>query len=79
MDTETITIFFKNLTIVVGSIYVISVMAVFFARDLMVSIQKKFFNFDEATIEKFLYGYIALFKILFIVLVVGPYISLLMM
>jgi hypothetical protein len=45
----------------------------------MISIQKKFIDFDDETIKKFLYGYVALFKIIFIVFVVGPYLALLMM
>jgi len=79
MDISTITTFFKFLTIVVGLIYVFSALMIFFCQNFMISIQKKFIDFDDETIKKFLYGYVALFKIIFIVFVVGPYLALLMM
>ena len=79
MDISTITTFFKFLTIVVGLIYVFSALMIFFCQNFMISIQKKFIDFDDETIKKFLYGYVALFKIIFIVFVVGPYLALLML
>ena len=79
MDILALTIFFKFLTIVVGLIYVFTALMVFFGQNFLISIQKKFVDFDDDVIKKFLYGYVALFKVLFIVFVLGPYLSLLMM
>lgn len=79
MDISIYTTFFKFLTIIVGSIYFLSAVMVIFTQDFLISIQKKFVDFDDETIKKFLYGYIALFKIIFIVFVVGPYLALLLM
>jgi hypothetical protein len=79
MDILALTTFFKFLTIVVGLIYVFTALMVFFGQNFLISMQKKFIDLDDETIKKFLYGYVALFKIIFIVFVLGPYLSLLMM
>jgi len=79
MDILTLTTFFKFLTIVVGLIYVLTSLMVFCGQNVLISIQKKFIDFDDQTIKKFLYGYVAIFKLMFIIFVLGPYLSLLIM
>jgi hypothetical protein len=79
MDIVAVTTFFKSLTIVVGLIYLLTVLIVFFGQNFLITIQKRFIDFDDETIKKFLYGYVALFKVFFIVFVLAPYLSLLMM
>jgi hypothetical protein len=79
MTTSLLTTFFGYLTIVIGIIYTFSSIAIMFFQDSMVSIQKRFFKLDEDYLKKVLWLYIAFFKILFIVFVVGPYLALLLM
>ena len=68
MDITTTTVFFKNLTLVVGAIYAFSGLAFVFAQDLLISTQKKFLNVDDDLIKKLIWGYLAIFKIMFIIL-----------
>ncbi len=79
MDLLTFTEFYENLTIVVGIIYILSAFLFIFAQRFLISVQGKFIDFDEKTLKKFLYGYLALFKVVFIVFVIGPYLALVMM
>ena len=79
MDITTVTTFFGNLTLVVGALYVLSVITIIFAQGFVVSIQQKIFDLDEDYIKKVTWAYIAIFKLLFITFVIGPYIALLIM
>lgn len=79
MDIAILTQFFKHLTIFVGVIYFLTSILFIFAQDLLISVQKKVIDFDDETLKKFLYGFVAIFKLLFIVFILGPYISLLLM
>lgn len=78
MNIISLTSFFKNLSIVVGLTYVLSVFMIIYFQNLLISLNQKFFDLDDITIKKTLYGYIALFKILVIIFVLGPYLALLM-
>lgn len=79
MDILTLTTFFKFLTITVGAIYLATAAMIIFAQDFLVSTQQKFIDIDKSSLNKLLYGYMAMFKILFIIFVVCPYMSLLLM
>lgn len=79
MELTALATFFKNLTIITGTLYVLTSVMIILATDFMVKIQKVFIDFDEETIKKFLWAYLALFKIIFIVFVFSPYMALLMM
>ena len=79
MGIMVVTNFFGNLTLVVGVIYLLSTLMILFGIDFVISIQQKFFDLDKDYLKKVTWGYVAIFKLLFITFVAGPYIALLMM
>ncbi len=79
MDTHQITLFFQWLTIIVGIFYLMTSLWILLGQKFLISMQKKVFKIDEKTMKALLWGYIAVFKVVFLVFVLGPYLALLML
>jgi hypothetical protein len=76
MDIQTLTLFFMWCTIINGSILTLwTVMCVFFP-DLVYKTQKLWFPISRETFTVILYSFLGLFKIIFLVFNVVPYVAL---
>jgi len=77
MDVVTIRAFFMWCTILNLIMLIFSSVVCVFGRDWLYPIHNKFFNIPRETIDVMCYSFIALYKMLFIVFNLVPYISLL--
>ncbi len=77
MDLVRVTEFFQWALIINLAIYVMSVGMIVFCNEWMIRVQQKFFDIEADNLKVLLYSYIALYKILFIVFILVPYLSLL--
>jgi hypothetical protein len=66
-------------TVINGIILLCSSFVCAFARDWLYSIHNKFFDVSRETVSTMLYSFIALYKMLWIVFNLVPYIALLIM
>ena len=78
MDIQTLTTFFMWCTIVNGTILTIWTLAFMFAPDLTYRTQSKWFPIPRASFNVIMYSFLGLFKILFLVFNIVPYIALLL-
>ena len=79
MDIQTLEQFFMWCTIFSGGIFLYSAMMCAFAPDFIYRFQAKLFNVPRESFNVVVYAYLGLFKIVFIVFVLVPYIALAIM
>ncbi len=77
MNLDTLTAFFMWCTIVNGALLIYSSVFVIFAPSFIYRLQRKCFSLSKEAFNIVIYSYLGLFKILFIVFSLVPYIALL--
>ena len=77
MDIQSLTKFFMWCTIINGAIFFIWIIIYFIAPNLVYRIQNKIFPQPRETFNIFYYSFLGLFKIIFLVFNVVPYVALL--
>ena len=77
MDIQTLTSFFMWCTIINGGLLLLWSLAHVIAPDLVYNTQKKFFHLPKETFTVVFYSFIGLFKIIFLVFNLVPYLALL--
>ena len=77
MDIQTLTTFFMWCTIINGGIFILWTIFFVFAPDLVYRMQKKLFPIPRETYNVVIYSFLGLFKIVFLVFNVVPYVALL--
>lgn len=77
MNIQTLTTFFMWCTIINGGILILWTMFFAFAPDFVYRIQSKWFPIPRETYNVVIYSILGLFKIVFLVFNVVPYVSLL--
>ena len=79
MDIQTLTTFFMWCTILNGGLLVLSSLICAFAGDLVYQIHSKWFSIPRETFNVVMYSLLGLFKIVFLVFNVVPYVALLIL
>jgi hypothetical protein len=77
MDIQTLTAFFMWCTIINGALLVLWSILCMFAPDLVYRTQNKWFPLPRETFNVVIYSFLGLFKIVFLVFNVVPYVALL--
>ena len=77
MNVQTLTTFFMWCTIINGCIFILWTVFLLFAPDLVYRIQNKWFPIPRENYNVIIYSFLGLFKIVFLVFNVVPYIALL--
>ena len=77
MDIVTLTRFFMWCTILNGALLVFWTLAFLMAPDLVYRTQSRWFRFSRETFDVVFYSFLGMFKIVFIVFNVVPYVALL--
>ena len=77
MDIHTLTRFFMWCTIINGGLFVYTAAMCMLAPNLVYRIQSKFFPMPRGTFNVVIYSFLGLFKIIFLVFNVVPYLALL--
>jgi hypothetical protein len=77
MDFQTLTSFFMWCTILNGALLILWSTLLLFAPDLVYRTQRKFIPITRETFDMFIYGFLGLFKIVFIVFNLVPFLALL--
>ena len=77
MDIQTLTIFFMWCTIINGALLVLWITMYSLAPDLVYRTQNKWFPIPRETFNVVFYSFLGLFKIIFLVFNVVPYVALL--
>ncbi|MBL7195171.1 MAG: hypothetical protein ISS64_02570 [Desulfobacterales bacterium] len=77
MDIQTLTAFFMWCTIINGGLLILWTMVFVFAPDFVYRIQSKWFPIPRETFNVVFYSFLGLFKIVFLVFNVVPYVALL--
>ena len=77
MDTETLTRFLMWCTIINGALFVVWASVSITARDLVYRMQSHWFPMPRETFIVVFYSVLGLFKIVFLVFNVGPFVALL--
>ncbi len=77
MDIQTLIRFFMWCTIINGGLLVLWSAMCIFAPDLVYRTQSKWFPIPRETFNVFIYSFLGLFKIVFLVFNVVPYVALL--
>jgi hypothetical protein len=77
MDIQTLTTFFMWCTIMNGALLVLWTTMLILAPDLVYRTQSKWFSIPRATFNVVIYSFLGLFKIVFLVFNVVPYVALL--
>ncbi len=76
MDIQTLTSFFMWCTIINGGLFVYWAVICVFAPDWVYRVQSRWFPISRQTFDAAIYGYLGLFKIVFIVFNLVPYLAL---
>ena len=79
MDTQTLTTFFMWCTIINGALFVFWTLMCVFALDWVFRTQSKWFPISRETFNVAIYSFLGLFKIVFLVFNLVPYLALLIM
>jgi hypothetical protein len=79
MDIQTLTRFFMWCTILNGAVLVLWIMAFKLAPDLVYHTQSKWFPIPRETFIVIFYSFLGLFKIIFLVFNLVPYVALLIL
>ena len=77
MDIQKLTTFFMWCTIINGALLVLSMTGCILSPDLSYTLQSKLFHIPRETINVAIYMFLGLFKIVWIVFNVVPYVALL--
>ena len=77
MDIQTLTTFFMWCTIINGGLFTLWILVFFAAPDFVYRLHSKWFPCERETYNVIIYAFLGLFKIVFIVFNIVPYISLL--
>jgi len=77
MELQTLTAFFMWCTIINGGIFILWMAFCVFAPDLVYRTQSKWFPIPRETFNVVIYSFLGLFKIVFLVFNVVPYVALL--
>jgi hypothetical protein len=77
MDIQILTTFFMWCTIINGALFFLSTTILILVPDLVYRAQSKWFPIPRETFNVVLYSFIGLFKIIFLVFNIIPYIALL--
>ncbi len=77
MDIGTVTAFFMWCTIINGAMFVLSAAMCILARDFVYRVHSKWFAMPRETFDVVIYSLVGLFKIVFLVFNVVPYMALL--
>ncbi len=77
MDTQTLTAFFMWCTIMNGGLLILWTIACIAAPDLVYRTQSKWFPISRETFDVAVYSFFGLFKIVFVVFNLVPYLALL--
>ncbi len=77
MDLQTLTTFFMWCTIINGGMLILWAAFCVFAPDLVYRTQSKWFPIPRETFNVVIYSFLGLFKIVFLVFNVVPYVALL--
>lgn len=77
MDIQTLTTFFMGCTVIDGALLVLWTVMFLFAPDLVYRTQKRWFPIPRETFDVVMYCFLGLFKILFLVFNLVPYLALL--
>ena len=77
MDIQTLTTFFMWCTIINGALLLFWTLMCMFGPDLVYRTQSKWFPFPRETFNVVIYSFLGLFKIVFLVFNVVPYVALL--
>ena len=77
MDIQILTTFFMWCTIINGGILVLWIVFSSFAPDLVYRTQRKWFPIPRETFNVVIYSFLGLFKVVFLVFNVVPYVALL--
>ena len=77
MTIEQLTDFFMWCTIIGGGLLVVSSLLCMALKDVIAKMHSKMFGMAPETVKPIVYGYIGLFKILWLVFAVIPWIALL--
>ena len=77
MDIETLTAFFMWCTIINGAMLVFSGIMIILAQDFVYSMHSKWFHIPRESFNVILYSFLGLYKIVFIVFNLVPYLALL--
>ena len=77
LDIQTLTQFFMWCTIIAGGLYLLTALACLFLPNFIYGLHSKWFKLSRESFNTILYCYIALFKILYIIFIVVPYVALL--
>ena len=79
MDIQTLTTFFMWCTIIDGGILILWTLMFALMPDRIYRIQSRFFPIHRETFNAVMYGFLGLFKLLFLVFNLVPYLALLLM
>ena len=77
MAMQTLTAFFLWCTLINGGILILWTLFLVFAPDFLYRIQNRWFPIPRQTYDAIIYGFLGLFKLLFLVFSVTPYLALL--
>ncbi len=77
MDIQTLTRFFMWCTIINGGVFILWTVFCVFAPDLVYRTQRLWFPIPRETFDVVIYSFLGLFKIVFLVFNVVPYVALL--
>ncbi|NLS95813.1 MAG: hypothetical protein GXX96_27070 [Planctomycetaceae bacterium] len=77
MQLDTLTTFFMWCTVIDGALLVLWTVVFLFAPDLVYRTQSRWFPIPRQTFDVVMYGFLGLFKILFLVFNLVPYLALL--
>jgi len=76
MDLQTLTTFFMWCTVINGGLLILWTVFCGFAPDLVYRIQYRFFPIPRETYDVIIYSFLGLFKIVFLVFNLVPYLAL---
>jgi hypothetical protein len=79
MDIQALTTFFMWCTIIDGSLLILWTLFLVFAPDRVYRIQNSLFPIHRETYNAVMYAFLGLFKLLFLVFNLVPYLALLLM
>ena len=77
MNMQTLTAFFLWCTLINGGILIFWTLFLVFAPDFVYRIQNRWFPIPRETYDVVIYAFLGLFKLLFLVFSVTPYVALL--
>ena len=79
MDVQAVTRFFMWCSLINGGILIAWSLVLAFAPDPLYRLQSRFFPIHRETYNALMYGFLGLFKLLFLVFSLVPYLALLLM